>query len=151
MELLSKLHPVTVHFPIAFFILFVVLEIINLFLNNYQLQFYSLILLLIGVLGGIGSVISGNLEFQALQSNANITKLHLSNIENHAQLATLTMWYFLSLLVFKAFLVIKKKNQSLLQYIFIIFALVGVYILYKTALLGGALVYKYGIGTELLN
>ena len=148
MEILSQLHPVTVHFPIAILAVYILLEIFGLFKRNSVIEYGSLFLLVLGLIGGIASVITGNLEFQELQANPSITQYHIYHIERHSDMATLAMWYFIGILVIKLFILIKKKSGSFIHYGFIILVILGGYILYKTGELGGLLIYNYGIGTE---
>lgn len=149
MNFLARLHPLVIHFPIVLLFLYLGLELLNIFLKNYQIRKYSLIILAFGVLGGIVSVLTGNQAFQKIIEHPNFTKLHLILIEKHELFASLSMWYFLALLLFQFYRFIKKKNESRLDYLFVIFIVVGAILLYKTAKIGGILVYKYGIGTDL--
>ena len=151
MENLSNFHPIAVHFPIALLYTYIIVEVIGLFKQNSTIQYGSLFLLGAGIMGGIASVISGNLEYQSLQLMPEISKLHIYHIDKHSDMATLTMWYFLGILIFKLFIFIKKKHKSPLHIVFIIFTILGGYLIFITGELGGILVYKYGIGTELIN
>ncbi len=151
MEFLANKHNIVIHFPIAFLVFYIFLEVLNLFLKKDILQKISLFTLLIGVLGGVAAVLTGNLEFQILLENSNISEMHKYLISEHEEFATITMWYFLVILITRYYLRIKKRNGSLLRYLFVIFGLIGFYFVYKTAQLGGILVYKYGIGTKLLE
>lgn len=151
MEFLAKLHPLVVHFPVALLSLYVVLEIISQIFKKKFLINTAHLILLVGVIGGIAAVLTGNLEFQLLTSSNILNQTQSSSVSNHEFYATLTMWYFFAGLIFKTYLVLKKKNQTLLNYLFIIFALGGFYLIYTTARLGGKLVYDFGIGTNLLK
>ena len=151
MEFLSKLHPLVIHFPIAFFLLFIILEITNIFIRNIPLKKISLFVLFLGLIGGISSVLTGNLSFQVLQDNPTLTQMHLLIIEQHEYYASITVWYFFVILVYQIFLFLKNKNEVKKQYIFVIFAAVGIFLIYQTAKIGGKLVYEFGIGTDLLK
>lgn len=151
MEFLSDLHPVVVHFPIAFFILYIVLELINIYLDSNQLKINSLIVLFIGVIFGILSVLTGNQAYQELLNNSSITQFHFMLIEKHEYYASLTIWYFVAILISKFYLLVKKKNAARIKYLFVIFVIVGAILIYKTASKGGDLVHNYGIGTNLLK
>jgi uncharacterized membrane protein len=123
----------------------------NFFIKKKDLEKFILSLLIIGVIGGIVSVLTGNQAFQYLSESSSITQYHIYLIEKHEYFASVTMWYFLAVLVLKIYFILKKKNDTRLHYIFIIFAIGGSVFLYKTAEWGGRLVYKFGIGTELLK
>jgi len=151
LKFIADLHPIIVHFPIAFLLLYIFIEILNLYFKSRSIKKFSLVILIFGVLGGIGSVLTGNLAYQLLETNSSITQLHFSIIEKHEFFASITIWYFLALLIYNTFIFIKKKNESRLRYIFIIFIIFGAFLLYKTSNIGGMLVYKYGIGTDLLK
>ena len=148
LETLSQLHPIAVHIPIAILVVYILIEIFGLFKQRSEIEYMALFLLVIGLIGGIVSVITGNMEFQELQKNPSITQYHIYQIGRHSDMATLTMWYFIGILIIKFFILIKKKSGSLLHYFFVVLLLLGGYILYQTGKLGGILVYEYGIGTE---
>ena len=144
-------HPIFVHFPIAFILLYILIEIINLFPKNVELEKFSLGVLLLAIIGGILSVITGNLSYQEHIINESISQLHLDLIEKHELLASLTLWYYFFLLVVRVYFFLKKKNEPIMRYLFTIFAVGGGYLLYNAAALGGKLVYDFGIGTNLLK
>jgi len=150
MNFLVEIHPLVVHFPIAFLFLFVGIEIINLFLDKEYLKNISHILLLISVIALVAAVFSGNQSMQIVTEEISNNEV-LVPIESHEEFATITLWYFFALLIFRTYLFIKKKFESKLQYLFVIFAVVGLYFLFSTAKLGGVLVYEFGIGTKLFN
>ncbi len=151
MEILSKLHPIVIHFPIAFFMLYIFFELVNLYSTNLSLKKISLLVLLFGVIGGIVAVLTGNQSFQVLQSNPALTQLHTLMISEHEDFATITVWYFFVILVYQIFQFLKNKKNVKKQYIFVIFAAIGLYLIYQTAKFGGQLVYKFGIGTDLFK
>lgn len=151
MELLDKAHPIVIHFPIAILVLFCILEIGLIFIRRIELNYFSLTLLVLGVFGGVLAVLSGNLSFQKLQSEGSLSQINYFFIEKHEYWATLTLWYFFAILIFKLYLVIKKKNEIMLRIIFVMFTVLGLILLYKTADAGGLLVYEFGIGTKLIK
>ena len=151
MEFLSQLHPLVVHFPIVFFFSYIFLEIANSFLKNKHIEKIVLSLLILGIIGGLVSVLTGNQAFQYLSQNSSLTQYNSYVIEKHEYYASITIWYFLAVLILKLYFKIKKKIDTRLHYIFVIFALGGSVLLYKTAEWGGILVYKFGIGTESLK
>jgi uncharacterized membrane protein len=151
LDFLARLHPIVIHFPIAFLILYMFVEILNVFVKKSYLQKSSLLMLFLGVIGGIASVLTGNQAFQKLPNNSQITQIHYMAVDKHELFASITVWYFLVLLIFKYYRFIKKKNESRIEYLFVIFVIVGAILLYKTAKFGGILVYNFGIGTDLIK
>ena len=53
MENLAEYHPIAVHFPIAFIFIYILSEILYLFLSKNQLQQLSFFLLVVGIIGGV--------------------------------------------------------------------------------------------------
>jgi uncharacterized membrane protein len=151
LEILSQLHPLVIHFPIAFLFLFSLSELTNLYFKSIYIKKISIFILFIGVIGGIVAVLSGNQAFQILANKSWLTQYHKYVIEQHEFYASLTMWYFFAILVFEIFTLLKNKKEIRRQYLFAIFAFVGLYLLYQTANIGGILVYELGIGTDLLK
>ncbi len=151
MKFLEDIHPLTVHFPIAFLTLYCLTEIVSQFFRKDELKKLSLFFLVIGVLSATVSVLTGNMEFQTLTQNNSISQSLINEIGNHEYFATLTLWYFFFLLILKTYIILKKKNQSKLNYLFVIFAALGFYLIFTTSKIGGRLVYEFGIGTNLLK
>lgn len=151
MEFLSDLHPLVVHFPIAFFSLYVLIELVNFFLANQNVTHFSLLVLFLGVIGGIFSVLTGNMEYQEIMNLKDLSSSHLYAIEQHEYYASITVWYFFAILVYQIYLFVKKSKKSFNKYLLLIVSLFGAYLIYKSASLGGVLVYEFGIGTELFQ
>ena len=148
MEILAELHPRIVHFPIAFFILYFFFETFGVILKKDFLLKAAFLILIVGVLTALIAVLSGN-QAQAA------AKLLLTNgndlnelIEIHEEYATITIWYFSALLILRTYLVIKKRFDGNLQYLFIVLGMIGCYLIYTTGIHGGDLVFKHGIGTQ---
>ncbi|MCL4548657.1 MAG: DUF2231 domain-containing protein [Bacteroidetes bacterium] len=152
MEFLAGLHPRLVHFPIALFILYFFLETFGIVLSKEYLSKTAYIVLAAGVVTALGAVLTGNqaqdLAKQILKNNYGS---YGSSIDLHEEFATITLWYFFAMLVLRTYLVLKKKFSSKLKYVFIPLGLLGCYLIYITGVYGGELVFKYGIGTQLLG
>jgi uncharacterized membrane protein len=150
MEFLAKIHPEVIHFPIAFLLGYALFEILGIFLKKEFLSKTAHLLLLIGVLGLIAAVLTGN---QAKDVAHNLSKSGISisfkAINEHEYYANITLWFFAALLVLRTMAVIKKRFTGMIKYSFIILSLIGSFLVYETGEHGGSLVYKHGIGTEL--
>lgn len=146
----SGWHPLVVHFAVSLLIVYVLLEMIGTFFNKEFFSKSAHLILLLGVLAALAAVYTGNQAFQAaskLEDQGAI--IPLGAIDKHEQAANLAIWYFTILLAVRTFFVIKKKFSGYIKYIFVVFALIGSFIVYQAGDLGGKLVYKYGVGTDL--
>lgn len=152
MEFLAGLHHEIVHFPIACFVLYTLFEITGAILNNKNLSTTAYILLGLGVFSCVGAVLTGNQAHEIAEKlmDQGITIPH-DLIEEHEQYATITLWYFFFLLVVRTISVLKKRFTKSVQVGFIALALLGCYFLYQAGDHGGKLVYKYGVGTEIIK
>ena len=152
MEFLAQLHPKIVHFPIAFFLAYVLFELMGIILKKEFFLKAAHLILFLGVLGAIAAVLTGNSAEQiARQLSKEGAAVPLNAIGNHEDFANFTMWYFTGLLVFRTFLALKKKFIGKIRLLFILLALIGSFLVYQTGELGGKLVYKYGIGTDKIS
>lgn len=151
MEFLAELHPKIVHFPIALFIIYTFIEIIGAVFNKEQFTKTAPVLLSLGVLFGVAAVLSGN---QAYETGKIIFGLQRqfprSIVSLHEKYATITLWYFLFLLILRTYFVIKKKLTKTFLIILSALGLVGCYLIYLTGSYGADLVYKFGVGIKLL-
>lgn len=152
MEFLAGLHPRLVHFPVTLFILYFFLESFGILLKKEYLTKTAYIILITGVVTALGAVLTGN---QAQDVAKQILKSNYGNvspfIDLHEEFATITLWYFFTILVLRTYLMLKKKFSGNLKYVFIPLSLFGCYLIYVTGVYGGNLVFKYGIGTHLLG
>jgi uncharacterized membrane protein len=152
MEFLSQLHPKIVHYPIALFVIYALLEFIGVLFKKDFFSKSAHLVLLLGTIGAIAAVLTGNSAVDTVQKLNKIRMvIPVEAINGHMDYANFTLWYFAGLLVLRTFVVLKKSFSTGIKYSFLILALIGVFFIYKTAELGGNLVYKYGAGTELIQ
>lgn len=152
MNFLASLHPQVVHFPIAFFLAYALLEIIGIIFKREFFSKAAHLFLFLGVLGAFAAVFTGNSAVDAAkQLSKKGVQIAFGAIEKHEDMANLTMWYFTGLLILRTFFVLKKKFLGKIKFLFILFALLGSFFIYRTGKLGGKLVYEHGIGTELIK
>jgi uncharacterized membrane protein len=146
MEFLAELHPKVVHFPIALLLTYVILEIIGIVFRKEFYQKAAHLLLFLGVISAFFAVLTGNQAHTAYQ-HWNESNSELFN--EHQTFANLSVWYFTGILVFRTYLVVKKRFLSFYKYIILALALFGCYLIFQTAEYGGDLIKKFGVGTEL--
>ena len=152
MNFLAELHPQTIHFPVAFFILYAILELLGILFENKFISKTALIILAAGVFTAVFAVLTGNQAEEVAENLITAGKTFPREIlDKHESLATITLWFFTGVLILKIYVTIKKLQATGIKYLFIILAITGIYLIYETSNYGGDLVYKYGIGTELLN
>jgi uncharacterized membrane protein len=149
MEFLAELHPRIIHFPIAFFILYFLFETTGILLKKEYLLKSAFIVLILGVFFSLLSVLTGNQAHEVVKQIQIDATLYNDLIEQHELFATITLWYFVAVLVFRTYLLVKKKFESKIRYTFIILGLIGSLLIFLTGTYGGELVFKYGIGTKL--
>lgn len=150
MEFLAGLHPKIVHFPIVLLLCYVVLEIISALSKKEVFSRAAHITLFLGVVAALFAVLTGQqAEELASKWDEAGAIIPFKAIGEHEYFADLTIWYFLTILIIRTFLVLKKKFSDNIKYIFVVLALVGSYFIYQVGEHGSKLVYKYGVGTEL--
>ena len=152
MEFLGELHPIVVHFPIALLIVYSLFETIAVFTKKNFLFKSAYLLLILGIIGSITSVLTGNqaedlIEVSKLTASYTPSQL----IDEHEEYATITLWYFTGVLVFRTYLIIKKKMDTKYKFLLPFAAVVGCYFLYQTGNYGGRIVHEYGIGSKIIE
>lgn len=149
MEVISKLHPMVIHFPIALFVVYTLLEFIALFFKNGNFSKVILIILGMGVFFAILAVLTGNKAAEACEK---LVPPDVSEIiETHETFATITLFFYATLFLIKFYVVTKLETGRLLKYAFLILTLIGNIFIYLTGYYGGQLVFKHGVGTELMK
>ena len=150
MEFLAQYHPLLVHFPIAFFFLYLIFESSGIIFKKEYLLKSAIIILALGVIGSVESVLTGNQAAELLKVQGILTSEISEAIEEHESWATITLWFFVIVLTLRVFLTVNKKFTGNIRYIFVILSLIGVFLIYKTGEYGGKLVYEHGAGTKVL-
>jgi len=136
MEFLAGIHPKVVHFPIAFLMLYPLMELIFIFTAKDFFSKSAMLFLAIGVIGSLFAVLSGNQAFEMVK---NWTDEGKEIFSSHQTFANLTVWYFSALLVLRYFLFVKKKlNRTIISVIFVL-SLFGSYFVYQAGNYGGKL------------
>jgi uncharacterized membrane protein len=136
MEFLAHIHPKIVHFPIAFLMIYPIMEFLALVTKK---EFYSKVarlFLFIGTLGAFFAVFTGNQAFSIIKD---WSKTSSAIFESHQTYANITMWFFSGVLVLKIYLTIKKKLNPKTIIILFLLSLIGSYLVYQTGNFGGKL------------
>jgi len=144
LEFLAGFHPLIIHFPIAFFLLYFFLEFTGIFFTQFEDA--ALLVLFLGVVTGVIAVLTGNQAAEFFAKNFNSNKLITGAIENHEFFATLLIWYFFGVLIYRYYLRTKKKLNRKMKYVLLILTVAGSFLVFQTGNAGGKLVFEYGVG-----
>lgn len=142
---LAEIHPNVVHFPVALLTTYSILEITGIIFNKEFIAKSALLVLCLGVVTALIAVLTGN---QAATNFIHWTDGSTALLNNHQAGATYLLWVSSIVCGFRIFAAIKKKFVGWIKYVFVVFAIVILFIVYKTGSYGGDLVKKYGIGTD---
>jgi len=150
LEFLAQYHPLLVHFPIAFFVLYFIFESAGIILNKEYLLKSAVIILALGIVGAVESVLTGNQAEELLKVQGVLSPAIHEIAEEHESWATITLWFYFFVLALRVFLTLNKKFVGKIRYVFILLSLIGVFLIYKTGEYGGKLVFDHGAGTKTL-
>ena len=131
------IHPITVHFPIAFLVGAFLFEAVSLIFKREHLHQTAWYLFIVGALACVVSVTTGLLE-------ANRLNLHHPELYEHRLFGLLTTGVSLTGVLIVWFL--RKKRLRLARPVLMGFLLAIVILVYLTGSHGGELVYEYGAG-----
>lgn len=148
MEFLAEQHRVIVHFPVALLSIYVLMETVNFFVKNDFLGKSSLLILFLGVLFSALAVLTGNQASQLIAGTVKSNNIPSDIIGSHETYATITLWYFVFVLVLKYYFRAKKKSMEIIRIVFVMLALIGGFLIFQTGYIGGELVFEHGVGTK---
>lgn len=143
---LAEIHPRVVHFPIALLTTYSILEIVGVLFKNEFISKTALLILCLAVATSLLAVLTGN---QAANNFTFWTEESSALLNDHQTFATFLLWFSAIVCGLRFYFSIKKKFSGIVQYIFLIFSLVILFLVYQTGTHGGDLVKWFGIGTEL--
>jgi len=145
---LADIHPKVVHFPIALLTTYSLLEIVGIVFKKEFISKSALLILCLGVFTAFFAVLTGN---QAASEFGFWNEKSNSLLNEHQTYATYLLWFSVIVCGFRIFVVLKKKFTGIINYIFILFALIIIFLVYETGMHGGDLVKKFGIGTDVFE
>jgi uncharacterized membrane protein len=139
MEFLANAHIKIIHFPIAFLMLYCLIELLFLTTKKDFFNKAAFLFLILGVVGAFFAVLSGNQAFAAVKNWNDFSR---ETFNMHETYANITIWYFTALLIVRYFLFIKKKLTQTTILMLILFAILGSYFVYQTGNYGGKLAHQ---------
>ena len=140
--MLAELHPALVHFPIALLSVGFLLDLASLFSSRLPFRQMGATLLVLGVAMAGAAVFTGDQAMDAAERAGIKQRV----IEPHQESATATLFIFLGLLI--ARIVMIKRPWAWLWRAYLVVALIGVAMLFRTGYLGGKLVFEHGIAVK---
>lgn len=145
LTIIAKIHPMLIHFPIAFLIVGVLSDLIKFIKKSESehLRLFGLYSTTIGVISLLPAIITGMLA-HTFQAPPNINAESLMNI--HERLAYLLLLLFSIITIWRWDSNRSNLNQLPLGYI--ILTILGLFMLIIVAFAGGELVYNYGMGVS---
>lgn len=142
---LTHLHPMIVHFPIALLIVGFITDLVSLFLKQDFWEKAGLYLLILGALGTIAALLSGE------QAGSGIAEQGLLKqaIEQHEGAADLAVWLISATAIIRIALILWKKYTGAFKIAALILFFISVGAIARTGYYGGKLVYEHAAGVEL--
>jgi uncharacterized membrane protein len=135
---LTNIHPMLVHFPIAFLSLFVLIDFIGTFTKKAALRQFAGSLLYLGTFFAIFTVIAGFMAAETVPHGHNVHDI----MEHHEHLGISILGLSLALSAWR----LRRPVEGFGIYNVLSLILAGVLIF--GADLGGLMVYKYGVAVE---
>lgn len=135
---LTNIHPMLVHFPIAFLSLFVLIDFIGTFAKKAALRQFAGSLLYLGTVFTIFTVIAGFMAAETVPHGHNVHDI----MEHHEHLGISILGLSLALSAWR----LRRPVEGFGIYNVLSLILAGVLIF--GADLGGLMVYKYGVAVE---
>ena len=144
-EWAPNIHPLVIHFPIAFLILAFGANIITFFVSDkWWDELKNTFLYLIGTVSAIAVYYTG----KAAADSIFLPTEAQSVLNNHADWALWTVWFFGIYAVLRiAFHWLKLLDRKMMRVLLLAIATPGIFLLYETGEHGGELVFGYGAGT----
>jgi uncharacterized membrane protein len=138
----NHLHPLIVHFPIALITVGFFFEVVSLFFRREKcLSKTGFYLMVLGSLAAIAGWSSGHL-FTEAPTQGEILKVFL----RHKTGALVTMILIVAGLIFRIWLMVKKKEATPLKWIAFVFYLLAFIAVTFTGFMGGSMVYDFMMG-----
>ncbi|MDD5115122.1 MAG: DUF2231 domain-containing protein [Methylobacter sp.] len=134
---MDNIHPLLVHFPIAFFSAFFLFDVVGKLANNSNLRGVASWLLYLGTVSALFTVGAGVLAASSVPHGGNVHEI----MERHEHIG-------LFVLGLATLLSVWRIGTSAGGVVFLILSALLVVLLVLGADLGGLMVYKYGVAVE---
>ena len=140
-----NIHPMIVHFPLVLLVFAILFDIAGLILKKETwLSKSALILYLCGIIAVLITFLTGEAAADSLDIPANV----ISSVNEHADWAEITLWFFTIYTVIRITVGVAFKSLRKILFVpLVLIGIIGIYFLYQTGDHGAKLVYGYGLGT----
>lgn len=142
-----NLHPLIIHFPIAFLTTAVLIDLISLFGRRWVgVRIAAVILFTLGALGALAAFLTGRMAADSLTVPASVIPV----LDQHADWAERTLWFFGIYAVVRLILLWfdlhgRRWAQRGAHVAAFLIGAAGLFLVVQTGLLGGSLVFKHGL------
>ena len=145
-----NVHPLLVHFPIALLVTGVLLDIIAFGVAGparARLRDGGGLLSVAGALASVATYLTG----RAAADTVLLPGMAHGLVQEHWAWAVWTVWYFAAVGSVRLFLLMTARSQGARMAVVLMLAgVVGLALLVETSERGAELVYRYGVGVEVL-
>ncbi|MCY4223772.1 MAG: hypothetical protein OXF06_02945 [Bacteroidetes bacterium] len=147
-EWMPNVHPMIVHFPIALLITAFVVDVIALFFRRATfLVKTSTILYVLGALGTLASVISGEFAIETVEVTGQANTI----LHDHEETGEFAMKFFLVYAALRVVLWWWLKFRMIVWIPLAVIGGIGLFPLFQASTLGGQLVYQQGVGIAMVD
>jgi uncharacterized membrane protein len=142
MAAMANVHPLFVHFPIALLSAFIVMEILGVVFRRDQLRTAATWMLYLGTLGAAAAVIAGFIGAAKVPHSEEVHKI----LKWHELLGSTVLALAVFLSAWRT--IAGAGFSAVAQAVHILIGIIMVTVMTFGADLGGLMVYKYGVATE---
>ena len=148
-EWAPSIHPMLVHFPIAIFLLAVLLDVASYFLpKTWWDEKKNLLLYGIATVSGVVTYFSG----KSAADNVFLEAEAQSVLTEHADWAEVTLWFLLLYFAVRTGIYFWKKAEvMIIQVVLTLLSLIGVFLIFETAEYGGQMVFGHAVGVQQMS
>ena len=139
-------HPFLVHFPLVLLPVSVGLDLSAWLGRRPSRHGLAYVILVLGTLSALAALLTGTAA-----ANAHLTGPVGSHIVRHENLATIVSLLFLVVTIGRLPLQLRGRLEDWAIRMWIAVAAVGCGLLWLTGYYGGRLVYRYGVGVQILD
>jgi len=146
---LPSLHPAVIHFPIALAVVALAVDIAGLALRRQVwLDPAAALLWTLAALGSVAAVLSGDSAASGMWDTSGATQAAMADHEQLGQLTMITLLVIAALRLVVVWLARadQQVRPRLLRLVVLAASILAQLLLVRTADMGGALVYRHGLG-----